>query len=221
VTDLAPEVETSFSATAVAEAALSAPPWLQAVLLLGVWIGTGVGAAVLLGRRGHDLRSVVGLGAALGPLFVPLALDHVRHRDPGTSPQALGGSALQRGPRTVVLLTGPAEQVADALPVLERLHDVGQLTLATPVGYSTLRAPSDDPTRRAAETLLLDASVLLFEHDPTLVLAPGTLFDAVDRLVETDQDIVLIVGEAGQQLRSRVAASSRVPVVVVPSGGTA
>lgn len=189
---------------------------LVAVALVA-WFATGALAARVLATRGHDLRVVLGLAVVLGPLFVPLALDHVRRRDPETPLLVLDGELPTEGPRTVVLLSGAPERAADALGVLRRFQDVPNLVLATTVGYSTLRAPESDDDRRAGIARLRDASVLLHEHQPTLVLAPGTLSHAIDRLVRPDHgDLAVLVGGGDASVQRGLARGSLSDVVVVP-----
>lgn len=182
--------------------------------LLVAWVLTGLLVARYMAGHGHDFRFVAGLGAAMGPLFLPLALDHLHRRDPWTQPVALRDRATT-GRRTVVVLDGAPERAADALPVLRRITDPGTVALAVPVGYSTLRAPEHDETRRAAVRRAEQAAQLLHEFDPVPVLAPGSAKDVIDRLEIGEDDIVLAVGPD----RGGHPDHGHVAVVSVPGDG--
>lgn len=204
-------------ATAVTLVTELPDPVVAGVLGL-LWVASGLVVARVMAARGHEFRTVAGLAAMMGPLFLPLALDHLRRRDPFTRPVPLRGE-LTEGKRTVVVLNGPAERAADVLPVLRRLEDPGTLTLAVPVGFSTLRAPEHDVDRRAAEARAHAAAALLADFDPVVVLAPGTPADVVERMAVDAEDIVLAVGAFPAGAR---ASADRVgaQVVVVPPDGS-
>lgn len=197
--------------------AAEVPDPVVALALLTAWFACGLLMARVMASRGHEFRAVAGIGAALGPLFVPLALDHLRHRDPLTRPVALEGQ-LAEGRRTVIVLDGEPERAADVLPVLHRLDDPGAVTVAVPVGYSTLRAPEHDRDRRAAAARARSAALLLHDYQAVPVLAPGTTSDVVEHLVH-DDDLVLAVGSfpAGARASAdRLGAN----VVAVPADGS-
>lgn len=179
-------------AAPAAMVAAEVPDPVVAAALVVAWLTCGLLTARVMAARGHEFRVVAGLGAAMGPLFVPLALDHLKRRDPVTQPVALDGR-LGEGRRTIVVLDGPPERAADVLPVLRRMDRPGTVAVAVPVGFSTLRAPEHDEDRREAADRARSAAVLLHEFEAVPVLAPGTPRDVVDRLADED-DVVLAVG---------------------------
>lgn len=203
-------------ATSVALVTELPDPVIAGTVVL-LWVASGLVVARVMAARGHEFRAVAGLAATMGPLFLPLALDHLRRRDPFTRPVPLRGE-LTEGKRTVVVLNGPAERAADVLPVLRRLEDPGTLTLAVPVGFSTLRAPEHDVDRRAAEARAHAAAALLADFDPVVVLAPGTPADVVERLAVDAEDIVLAVGAFPTGARASADRLGAQVVVVPPDG---
>ncbi len=193
------------------------PNPVVAAVVVVLWVASGLVVARVMAARGHEFRAVAGLAATMGPLFLPLALDHLHRRDPFTRPVSLRGELVE-GKRTVVVLNGPAERAADVLPVLRRLDDPGTLMLAVPVGFSTLRAPDHDEDRRAAEARAHAAAALLADFDPVVVLAPGTPADVVERIAVHADDIVLAVGAFGAGAQASADKIGAQVVVVPPDG---
>ena len=99
---------------------------LLAILVVLLWLLLGLGAALLfLGRHGHRGGAWYFLGAALGPLFVPIAMErgrratHVLERTPAESPRATGQVTV------LVAVDGSAESdqaVRDAARLFAGAH---------------------------------------------------------------------------------------------------
>lgn len=181
------------------------------------WVGSGVAAALVLSRRGHDLRSVLGLAVVLGPLFLPLALEFVRHREPvaraiSLDPRPRDGS----GGHAIVALLGEAESVVDALPVLASFGSVTALTLAAPIDYESADRAAPDDVQREAERRLTAAATFLTEPIPARVMVPGTAETALARLVEPEHDLIVLTGATEDVGAERLSAVVGVPVVVAP-----
>ena len=191
----------------------------QAWLALGAvaWTSMGVAAAVTLARRGHHLRSVLGLAVALGPLFVPLAIEFVRRREPAVrridlDPPPRAGL----GRHAIVAVLGAPESVVDALPVLSSFGPVAALTLAATIDYETAGRGVDDEVRTAAERRLSAAAVFVTEVTSSRVLVPGRPETALARLVEPDHDLIVLTGVTSDVGAERLSAVVGIPVIVAP-----
>lgn len=191
----------------------------QAWLVVGVvaWVASGVAAAVVLSRRGHHLRSLLGLAVVLGPLFLPLALEFVRRREPAARPIHLDPRPRAgTGRHAIVALLGDPESVVDALPVLASFGSITALTLAAPIDYESADRVTPDEVRRDAERRLTAAATFLTEVTPARVLVPGTPETALARLVEEEHDLIVITGATADVGAERLSAEVGVPVVVAP-----
>ncbi|MBY5162646.1 hypothetical protein [Salsipaludibacter albus] len=189
-------------------------------VVLGVlaWVGSGVTAAVVLHRRGHDLRSLLGLALVFGPLFVPLALDYVRHREPAARPIELCRTpTARRGAHVVVVVLGDGHDAADASALLDRLGPIGAVTVVTTIDFQTAERPDDDPVRMAAARRLAAAATFLHEPPPGRVLLPGTLEQGLRRFVDRRHDLVVVTGAIDEWGIERVSDALRLPVVLAPS----
>lgn len=196
--------------------ALSAGPvWLGVGVL--AWVASGVVVAIVLSRRGHHLRSVLGLAVVLGPLFLPLALEFVRRREPAARPIALDPRPRPgTGQHAIVAVLGEPESVVDALPVLASFGSVTALTLAAPIDYESADRAHPDEVRREAERRLTAAATFLTDVTPSRVLVPGTPETALARLVEPEHDLIVITGATEDVGSERLSAVVGIPVVVAP-----
>lgn len=188
------------------------------VLGVLVWSGSGVTAAIVLSRRGHDLRSLLGLALVFGPLFVPLAVDYVRRREPAVRPIVLCRTPpAERGADIVVVVLGDGHDAADASAVLDRFGPVGAVTIATPIDFQTAERPADDPGRVEADRRLAAAATLLHDPPPGRVLLPGTLEEGLRRFVRRHHDLVVVTGAVDDWGVERASATLGLPVVLAPS----
>lgn len=194
--------------------------WVLLGLIVGLWMV----------RRGHDPRWAV-IAVALGPIFVPIALERVERRPrlavPRPQPSERENDAVG-GPRVLVGLDGSTESqqaLACALDILG--SRCGLLMLAEVVCYDATedvtQADITAATQRlaAAATTARDAvQQVRFE---VLAGPPG---EALRRFAE-DQDMdLLVVGRRGRGLSPRLLGSvssdlvhhSHLPVLVVEPG---
>lgn len=186
------------------------------IVLAVAWIAVGTAGAVALERRGHDLRSLIGLAAVLGPLFLPLALNYVRDRDPYATVVELVPTPDVPGRRAIILLLGRPEAVADALPLLGSIDGLGGCTLATVVDYESAQRPEWDEQKQAAMQRLQQAAALLGDREAGQVLVPGTVERGVPRLATRQDDVIVLVGDAVTRGAERLSGLSGVPVISAP-----
>lgn len=195
-------------------------PWTVPIWIgLGVlaWIGSGVLAAYLLGRRGHDLRSLLGLAVVFGPLFVPLAWEFAQRREPAARPIRLDPPpAAGTGQHAIVAVLGAPESIVDALPVLASFGTFTALTIAAPIDYESAGRDAPDDARRAAARRLTAAATFLTDVTPSRVLVPGNPETALARLVEPEHDLIVITGATTDVGAERLSAAVGIPVVVAP-----
>lgn len=192
------------------------PLWI----LVGVlaWTGCGVAAAVVLHRRGHDLRSLLGLALVLGPLFVPLAMDYVRSREPAARPIVLCRTPRPtRGAHVVVAVLGDGHDAADATAVLDRFGAVGAVTIVSTIDFQAAERPEDDPARVRAARRLAGAATLLHDPPPGRVLLPGTLSEGLRRFIDQRHDLVIVTGVSDDRGVEQVSDALQLPVVLAPS----
>lgn len=188
----------------------------QGVTIALAWIAVGAIAALALERRGHDLRSVIGLAAVLGPLFLPMAVTYVRDRDPHTRAIELVPTPEAPGRRAIVVLLGPSEAVADALPVLDSIDQLGSLTLAAVIDYDAAQRPEWDDQKDAARRRLRQAMALLGGREVGLVLVPGTVERGLPEITASPDDVIVLVGDSAARGAERLSGSAGVPVITAP-----
>lgn len=182
-----------------------------------VWVALGVGAALWLSRRGHHLRSLLGLAVVLGPFFLPLALEFVRRREPAARPISLDPAPRAgAGRHAIVAVLGPPESIVDALPVLESFGGVSAMTLASCIDFESADRADWDEVKAGAERRLSAAATFLTDVVPSRVLVPGTPETALARLVDADHDLIVITGATEDVGAERLSALVGIPVVVAP-----
>lgn len=192
--------------------------WVLLGLLVGLWMV----------RRGHDPRWAV-VAVALGPIFVPIALERVERRprlaaaELGALPERVGNAAS--GPRVLVGLDGSAESQHALTQVIELLGSrCGLLMLAEVVPYDATEDDTQAGLAAATERLTLAADAarkvgvgVRFE---VLAGPPG---EALRRFAEEQAMDLLVVGRRGRGLSPRLLGSvssdlvhhAHLPVLVV------
>ncbi|WP_299445639.1 universal stress protein [uncultured Phycicoccus sp.] len=192
---------------------------------VAIWIGTGLITGLWMARRGHDWRWTP-IAVALGPLFVPIALERVERRPRVV--RASGDELPPRpvgpdGPRVLVGIDGSAESdaaVQTAVTLLRPVH--APLVLAEVVSYDEAD-PQTPAAVEAAEANLREAALTLGDLSVNLEVLAGPPGEALRRYAtEHDMDVI-VVGRRGRGLSERVLGGvsthllrhSEVPVLVV------
>jgi hypothetical protein len=189
---------------------------LQAAIFGLGWLVCGLAAALVLRRRGHDLRSVVGLAVVLGPLFIPLAVELAR-REAGTHPIQIVPPPDREGSQALVVLLGDAEDVVPARPVLESIEGLGRVCLVASVDYESAQRASWDDAKVNAEDRLRRAAGLLEEFEPGSILVAGPPEQSLHELVSGSEDVIILTGASERIPVDRIRSSTNLPVLVVPS----
>jgi nucleotide-binding universal stress UspA family protein len=205
---------------------VSATAALLVVVL--VWLAIGVVASLVMARRGHAPFTWGALGAALGPLVIPLALGSVRRERAPTDValrQPVGGA----GPVDVLVgIDGSAEARRALRAVVELLGPrLGRLTLATVVDFDTAESAQHGAERRRAEQHLeeaaLDARAIGGDRVPGELLLAGRPATALVRHARENGYGLLAIGCRGHgasklafgSVASQLARAAEVPVFLV------
>lgn len=199
-----------------------------------LWLFAGLGAGLVLGRRGHAPFTWVLLGAVLGPLVVPLAVVAIRdeRKAGGARAPSRSKASTDRPPSDAVdVLVGiDGSPQADAAfeSVLRLLAgSLGRFAIATATPFG---ADSTATGRQAeAQDLVLlesygDRAERALGRAAETVLLRGKAADALQRYCQDQQFDLLVVGSRGAGLAatllgsvtSRLASHSHVPVLIVP-----
>lgn len=166
----------------------------QVAMFIVGWVGIGVVAALFLRMRGHEFRSYAALGAVMGPAFVFLAYDAMRHRE-SERPITISPTARSSGPPVLIVAVGELDDHDAALAAIDSVGDVGSVTAAVPVDYEVAervhRMGNPPPESRELELL----AETLDRFSPGLMMLPGRVEKSIAEGVrETGAELVLIVG---------------------------
>ncbi len=192
-----------------------------------IWLAIGVVASLVMGRRGHEPATWGVLGAALGPLVIPLAVDSIR-REHAPAEGMVRSVESHLGPVDVLVGIDGSLDARQALQrVIELLGSrIGRLTLAAVLDFDTADSPVQWEDRRVSEQNLGEATtdaVALGAARVGQVVLAGRPADALERhAIEDGYDLVAI-GCRGHgaskvafgSVAVRLARSAEVPVFVV------
>ncbi|PVZ06407.1 universal stress protein [Actinomycetospora cinnamomea] len=198
------------------------------LVIVILWLIVGLSTAWWMVRLGHDWKWLF-VAVALGPLFVPAALERVEHRarlaasGPEAVPVRQAGDPGQ--PRVLVGLDGSPESERALTTALALLGPQrGMVVLAEVVPYEAAdddtREVLDAATRRLATAAARASARGITVHHEVLAGSPGA---ALRRFAEEQDMDLLVVGRRGRGLSRRLLGSvsadavhhSPVPVLVV------
>lgn len=192
------------------------------------WITVGLLAALWLARSGHDPRWT-GIAVALGPLFVPIALEL---RNPRSSRVTAGGADPLGGPvvgaeglRVLVGFDGsPESEEALRTAVAVAADRCAVLVLAQVLSHEV----ADDAGAVAAARAALGAVTAAVPDMPvTYEVLAGPPAEALREFAEESNMDLIVVGRRGRGASTRMLGSvasalthrSGVPVLVAGRGG--
>jgi nucleotide-binding universal stress UspA family protein len=195
------------------------------VVAVAIWIGTGLLTGLWMARRGHDWRWTL-IAVAIGPLFVPIALERVERRPRIASTGNDGAPATRSetsGPRVLVGIDG-SEEAEQALGTALRLLGArcGLVVVAEVVSYDATE-PDARHTVEAAEGHLEDAASVTGDAPVNREVLAGPPGEALNQYARDYDMDVIVVGRRGRGLSERLLGSvssyllknSEVPVLVV------
>lgn len=209
--------------------------WLYWVLVVALWVGTGVlGVLLLLHRRGYRDGAWYILGAVLGPLFAPIAAERARpgsavlhrHVEPAA---AAGGRAAGGGLRVLVGVDGsPGSEraVLDAARLVAPA--AGRIILVTVVDAGCADHGDAEQTawarrllRRCADQARAAGATVETE------IVSGEPVQALRDLADAEDVDLVVVGRCGRGVSRRLvgsvadqlSASARQPVLLAAPPG--
>jgi nucleotide-binding universal stress UspA family protein len=183
------------------------------LLFFVVWFVVGLGTAVVMARRGHDLWTWTALGLLMGPLVLALAVRAVREESQ-LAPEVRSAHTGVSGPGDVSVLIGtdgsPDADIAAA--TVSRLFGprLGRVTLATVIDFDAAELPRPDEAfvTAHASRLLDDAAETLAPLDADRVVLTGRTSDALlAYALEHDVDLI-VVGQRGAGLTPALVGST-------------
>lgn len=186
------------------------------------WMAIGFAAAVILGWRGHEFRPNAALGIAMGPMFLLLAYDSIRHAEPKLVLE-VKETPRRRGTSILVIIVGA---VADSGRVSRFVTDLdadpGSVTVGV-VAEFDLALHLEERGLGALPSSLKSVASALAGFDPGQVVLPGRAARAVSLGIDAiPADLVVLAGSKAtstvRQIGHIVDLSS---VYVTPSSAAA
>lgn len=191
------------------------------VLVVLIWVASGLLAAVMMGRRGHShwYWSLVAL--LLGPFAWPI----LEERSSGATPYTLQlrGGQTKPGIHLVVGVDGSPEAAHAATVAANVLSGaIGRITLATVVDYDTDESSVEEINELARSRLHL-ASAQLSDWEPAEAVLMGPPVKALAEFATEQAADLIVIGPRGRGLSQRLlgsvaaglASGSPTPVLVI------
>lgn len=177
-------------------------------LVVVLWVAAGLAAALHLGRRGYRSSSWYLLGAVLGPLFVPIALERGRRQERVVErAPLLAGSAADGAVTVVVGVDGSAESdrcVRDAIHLFGRGETRVVLVMAVdPDAVEFADAAELDRCRG----VLRERAAWFPTGEPAVELVTGEPARALLEVATAEEADVVVVGRRGRGLSTRLLGS--------------
>ncbi|MGN9810237.1 universal stress protein [Micromonospora sp. BQ11] len=183
--------------------------WWSLLLVVAVWVTVGlVTAAWFVIRAGHAHLLWYVVGALLGPLFIPIAVERGRATTRPVDVRA-GRPRWTGGARVLVGLDGSPDSDR-ALRAVARIlaGTAGELVLVSVTSPDRVGRDAEDEQR--ATRRMLDERVRGLPADlpePTTEVVVGHPADALLATAETHDVDLLVVGRHGHGLRDRLLGS--------------
>lgn len=187
-----------------------------------VWIVIGVLTGVVMGRRGHNAFGWLILGAVLGPLVLPIAVNRAAG-GPVVSARTLMPGEAGTGPVDVLVgVDGSGESIAALRNSLQLLGDrVGRLTVAAVVDRDAALRTSGEAERNARA--ILDEAAREVDRQPEAVVLFGRPSEELVSHARTGGFDLIVVGKRGRGMSKAILGSvtadlakrTDIPVLIV------
>lgn len=191
------------------------------LLLVAIWLASGLVASVIMMRGGHRHWYWVFIGVLLGPLAGLIFSERVEGDSPHVAHMRLGRDGL--GLHVLLGIDGSADSLGATSAALRLLAGaVGRVTLATVVDFDTAEDAGGEG-ERAAQARLRTVASTLEPWSPDEVVLAGPPVGALLKFA-TEQDVdIIVVGPRGRGVGRRVLGSvasglvshARIPVLVI------
>lgn len=187
------------------------PTGAYVALIIVIWVALGLGAALFLGRRGYRSGTWYFIGAALGPIFVPIALERGRRSHAVVERSApRRESSAPDGVVTVAVGVDGSPESDQAVRDADRLfrHSPARFVLVTAIDPDVVEF-SDDTERNRCRSVLAERASWLHPdgEEPVLELAAGEPGRALLEVASMEGADVLLVGRRGRGLSHRLLGS--------------
>ncbi|WP_236832961.1 universal stress protein [Blastococcus sp. KM273128] len=186
------------------------PTSVFVALVLVIWVATGFGAALFLGRRGFRAPQWYFLGAVLGPLFVPMALERARSQDRVVERTPVTDDEMPGDASAVTLVAGVdgSAESDRALRDAVRLFDVAasRVVLVTAVDPDVVEF-QDAAERDRCRALLAERAGWFTGQRPVVEIVSGRPASALLDVAAQEGADVVVVGRRGRGLSHRVLGS--------------
>jgi nucleotide-binding universal stress UspA family protein len=204
--------------------------------VLVLWLAMGLGAGLVMGRRGHDPFGWLLLGAIGGPLVLPWALASERHPERAAPRRLVAGRRAGGRVDVLVGIDGSPQAAAALDSAVELLGSrLGRLSLAAvtdldaTVAHQQEEARLRDELQRQASRIQARLDAAGVPAAAELVLLAGPPAQALTAYALAGGYGLLAVGTRGAGLTHRLlgsvagslAASTRVPVLLAGGRATA
>jgi len=168
-------------------------------LFFVAWMTIGTVLALILVARGHDARTMIGLGLGLGPLMAIVASDTIRRKERWAAPLVLQpGDHLGGHVDVLIVVRGDPDDVVSIRPNLKAVVPVlGKLVLARPVAYEWADGSADERVVQDEHRALVEAADRLRVLGAELVLWPGPVDRAIERFRRRHRSGLVLVTMAG------------------------
>jgi nucleotide-binding universal stress UspA family protein len=178
------------------------------LIVLAVWLITGLGTAVLMRRRGHALFGWTLIGALFGPLVIGMAYQAARvERD--ARPRVISRGAAGPGSIDVLVgMDGSAESTETLAAVVSLLGErIRRLTVATVIDYDMADTGLPTVELAAARRALVEAAALVAPCEAETIILPGKPAEALDAYAAAGGYHVIAVGRRGAGRSTRLLGS--------------
>lgn len=178
---------------------------LVAAVIVVVWVGSGLVTAVVMARRGHELKTLAPLGVVVGPFLAGLAWSNYVAREAEIEPVVLAAGVPGPGSKSLlVAVLGDPDDAVLVAPLLRSMEDdLGEVVLVRTVPFEAAQDPAWDRTKGDAATELTEAARLLPGIEPQLLLVPGRAEAAITRHV-IDHAITHVVCVGSRPIHDRL-----------------
>jgi nucleotide-binding universal stress UspA family protein len=195
------------------------------VVIVALWLGTGLIAAISMARRGHRHWAWMLVALLLGPFAWPVFDERATGESAHVHQMSTGPAAP--GLHVMAAIDGSEDAARAAIAAARLLRSsVGRVTLVTVVDYDT-EAAGGPELERCARTLLDPVASRLDGDSPAEAVLAGPPVEALLAFAADQAVDLIVVGPRGRGLTQRVLGSvtagllsrSSVPVLVVGDRG--
>lgn len=199
---------------------------VEIVLIVALWVATGVVTALVMRRRGHALSVWLALGSVLGPFIIPLAIERARFHEAAAASSDVIATPIKRGFDVVAGIDNSDEAFAAVEAALELFGaSMTTLTLVTVLDYDAQSAAAGLELREKAQAVLDEIAANVDVGFVRTHILFGRADHELAEYARTHGAELIVVGARGHgasealfgSITSRLVGVCEVPVFVGPS----